>query len=262
MSKDLIFGFTKKDWSRKPPEIVHECGPESCMITYKKEPLTADEKAKLDKLAQLKMKAASGDRKSQKQWKKLYIKILALKAKAKKGDPRARHTVEILEDSGLFGSVQKISGEEEGDEGRKVLEALARKGDIKSLLKLKRSGRKKPWRFMAQIQTSWRRHATAGPVKAKPSPEPGGSSSATRRSRPTCRAASPWWKARAATPATAAGTTTAATKDSSQGNTRTRDRFPGSPTREPPPTSPPATPRNPRSCAASTARSRGSTSTG
>ena len=48
MSKDLIFGFTKKDWSRKPPEIVHECGPESCMITYRKEPLTADEKAKLE----------------------------------------------------------------------------------------------------------------------------------------------------------------------------------------------------------------------
>ena len=138
MSKDLIFGFTKKDWSRKPPEIVHECGPESCMITYRKEPLTADEKSKLDSLAQLKMKAESGDRQSQKQWKKLSIKVVSLKEKAKKGDPRARHTVEILEDSGLFGSVQKISGEEEGDEGRKVLEALARKGDIKSLLKLKK----------------------------------------------------------------------------------------------------------------------------
>ena len=216
MSKDLIFGFTKKDWSRKPPEIVHECGPESCMITYRKEPLTADEKSKLDSLAQLKMKAESGDRQSQKQWKKLSIKVVSLKEKAKKGDPKAKHTVDILEDSGLFGHVQNISGsmeprdqdmidkliqragEDSGwpvyistsqhsdyrnraakgdhraaevlsiidrnvkagrlkisdekktdfsrypignddeDQGRKVLEALARKGDIKSLLKLKK----------------------------------------------------------------------------------------------------------------------------
>ena len=138
MSQDLIFGFTKKDWSRKAPEIVHECGPESCMITYKKEPLTADEKAKLDKLAQLKMKAESGDRQSQKQWKKLSARVVALKAKAKRGDPKAKHTVEILEDSGLFGHVQKISGAGDEDQGRKVLEALARKGDIKAILKLKK----------------------------------------------------------------------------------------------------------------------------
>ena len=110
MSQDLIFGFTKRDWSRKPPEIVHECGPESCTISYRKAPLTANEKAKLDTIAQLKMKAESGDRKAQKQWRKLSIKVVALKAKAKRGDPKARHTVEILEDSGMFGHVQKISG--------------------------------------------------------------------------------------------------------------------------------------------------------
>ena len=58
MSQDLILSFTKKDWSRTPPTIVHECGPESCSIAIRKEPLTADEKARLDRIAQLKMKSA------------------------------------------------------------------------------------------------------------------------------------------------------------------------------------------------------------
>ena len=111
MSIDLIFGFTKKDWSRTPPTIVHECGPEVCTISQKKEPLTEEEKVRLDRLAQVKMKAESGDKQAQRQWKKISSKMISLKAKAKKGDPKAKHSLGILEDSGLFGHVQKISGE-------------------------------------------------------------------------------------------------------------------------------------------------------
>jgi hypothetical protein len=110
MSQDLIFGFTKKNWSRTPPAIVHECGPDMCTVSYKKEPLTGDEKSKLDRLAQVKMRAESGDRSAQKQWKLISSRLIVLKTKAKGGDPKAKHTVEVLEDSGLFGHVQKISG--------------------------------------------------------------------------------------------------------------------------------------------------------
>ena len=110
MSQDLIFGFTKKNWSRTPPKAVHECGPEMCMVSYQKAPLTDDEKSKLDQLARVKMKAESGDRPAQRQWKDITLKMSSLKSKSKKGDPKAKHTLEILEDSGLFGHVQKISG--------------------------------------------------------------------------------------------------------------------------------------------------------
>ena len=138
MSIDLIFGFTKKDWSRTPPTIVHECGPEVCTISQKKEPLTEEEKVRLDRLAQVKMKAESGDKQAQRQWKKISSKMISLKAKAKKGDPKAKHSLGILEDSGLFGHVQKISGEESEGQGRRQMEELTRKGNIKDILKLKR----------------------------------------------------------------------------------------------------------------------------
>ena len=116
MSQDLILSFTKKDWSRTPPTIVHECGPEMCMVSYQKAPLTDDEKSKLGKLARVKMKADSGDKPAQRQWKEITLKLAILRSRAEKGDPRARHTLGILEDSGLFGHVQKISGSLSGSD--------------------------------------------------------------------------------------------------------------------------------------------------
>ena len=132
MSEDLILSFTKKDWSRTPPTIVHECGPEMCMVSYKKEPLTDDEKSRLDRLAQLKMKAESGDKPAQRQWKEISSRVTALRSRAKKGDPKARHTLGILDDSGLFGHVQKISGSLSGPSDQDIIEKRIQKAGYNS----------------------------------------------------------------------------------------------------------------------------------
>lgn len=110
VSQDLISEFANKDWANKPPTIEHECGPEVCSVSVKKEPPTVEEKAKLDKLTKLKTKVDSGDKYAQRQWKDIISKLAALKTKAKKGDLRAKHALEILEGSGLFGPAQKLSG--------------------------------------------------------------------------------------------------------------------------------------------------------
>ena len=105
MAQDLFLGIIKKDWSRGagltplPREPVQEQ-----LI------LTTDEKAKLDKIATLKMKAESGDRRAKRQWGKLVKKANLLRKKAA-FDPRARRMVAVLDQSGILGHVQKITGD-------------------------------------------------------------------------------------------------------------------------------------------------------
>jgi hypothetical protein len=124
MSQDLIFGFTKKDWSRNPSGIGRKC-----LITRQKEPLTDDERAKLERLAKVKMKAESGSKPAQRQWREITAKVNALRSRARKGDPRARHTLGILEDSGLFGRVQVISGSTEPKDQDIIDKLIMRAGE-------------------------------------------------------------------------------------------------------------------------------------
>ena len=103
MSQDLFLGIVKKDWSRGPSRaIVVESRPE--------EPLTEADRERLARLAVLKMKAASGDKLAKLQWKKIKVNVSILKVKARRGDPKARHDLAVLDGSGLFGHVQTISG--------------------------------------------------------------------------------------------------------------------------------------------------------
>jgi hypothetical protein len=56
------------------------------------------------------MKAASGDKLARLKWKRIKTTVAILKIKAKKGDPKAKHDLAVLDDSGLLGHVQTISG--------------------------------------------------------------------------------------------------------------------------------------------------------
>ena len=103
MSQDLFLGIVKKDWSRGSSRLTVAEPPAA-------EPLTEADRERLAKLAVLKMKASSGDRLAKLQWKKIKVNVAILKVKARKGDPKAKHDLAVLDDSGLLGHVQTISG--------------------------------------------------------------------------------------------------------------------------------------------------------
>ena len=101
MAYDLFLGIIPKSWARGAPAAqTQPTASEPAVIC------TPEEKAKLEKLALIKMRAESGDKKAQKQWKAMLSGIPPLKAKAKQGDPKARRTLLILRQGGFLQRAQ------------------------------------------------------------------------------------------------------------------------------------------------------------
>jgi hypothetical protein len=105
MAQDLFFGIIRKNWARGTCTVPLPEAPIQKQLV-----LTPDEKDRLARIAALKMKAESGDRKARKQWKRLVKQANKLR---KKSDPRAKRMATVLDQSGLLGRVQKISGDAE-----------------------------------------------------------------------------------------------------------------------------------------------------
>jgi hypothetical protein len=106
MAQDIFLGVIKKNWARGTCKAPLPKTPVQAQLT-----LTAGEKDKLAKIAVLRMKAESGDRKAQNQWKLLSKRASALGKKARKGDPKAKRLVEVINQSGVLGPAQRISGD-------------------------------------------------------------------------------------------------------------------------------------------------------
>jgi hypothetical protein len=70
---------------------------------------TDKEKAGLEKLASIKMRAEAGDRQAKIQWIAVASKFRATKARAKAGDPKARRSLAILQQAGFLQPTQKFS---------------------------------------------------------------------------------------------------------------------------------------------------------
>jgi hypothetical protein len=104
MAFDLLLGITKKNWSRgaMPPALA--LPPAEPAIEC-----TAREKAGLEKMASIKMRAEAGDRQAKIQWIAVASKFRATKARAKAGDPKARRSLAILQQAGFLQPTQKFS---------------------------------------------------------------------------------------------------------------------------------------------------------
>jgi hypothetical protein len=122
MSTDIVLKHTKRNWARGACEASSPNAAPS-------------DKSRLEALAKILMAAESGDKKAQKQWKKICKKVDALRKKAKKGDPVAQLDLRKLENSGLFGHMQKIavSGWKNSSFNRRVNAQLRKVGQIAQL---------------------------------------------------------------------------------------------------------------------------------
>lgn len=107
MSQDLFLGIVKKNWARD----MYTASAVPAVPTPAPLALTPDEKERLSKIAALRMKAESGDRKAKKQWKQLSKQTAVLAKKARKGDSKAKRMVEVITQSGVLGPAQRISGD-------------------------------------------------------------------------------------------------------------------------------------------------------
>ena len=131
MAFDLALGITQKNWARG---II----PGSPAVSLPVEPAiecTPKEKLELERLAALKMRAVSGDRKAKIQWKRASSRIASLAAKAKAGDPKARRSLLVLKQNGFFQPSQKfdMSGDSESE-----LIQRAKKGDVSAQIALRK----------------------------------------------------------------------------------------------------------------------------
>ena len=99
MAHDLLFGPTKKNWSRGAVTAPS--------VSQPKLVLTAEEKSRLEKLAVVKMRAEAGDRGAKKHWAKLRGDLAKLRARARKGDRKAARLRNVVDASGLFGEHQQ-----------------------------------------------------------------------------------------------------------------------------------------------------------
>lgn len=101
MAYDLFFGKTKKNIGRglEPSEPMSD----EVTITF-----SEAEKAMLEKISILRMKADSGDKSAQKQLVQFTKNVAKLKAQAKKGDPKAKRSLLVLRESGIFNQPQQF----------------------------------------------------------------------------------------------------------------------------------------------------------
>jgi hypothetical protein len=72
---------------------------------------TPEEKTRLVQIASIKKAALSGDRKAQKQWKKLCKRLPKLQKSAAKGNPKSQRNLQCLRSSKLFASPVAMRGE-------------------------------------------------------------------------------------------------------------------------------------------------------
>lgn len=98
MSHDVILGSTDRNWSRSS---VLGSEPSDQPV-----PLTEKERDRIERLAQLEMRATNGDVSAQKKMIEINAALAVLQKKAKKGDAKAARVLFTLRDSGL---VQKIA---------------------------------------------------------------------------------------------------------------------------------------------------------
>jgi hypothetical protein len=107
MAKDLIFGKTKRNWSRgacatpssTPPPVSDE-------VTLR---LTEPEMAMLAYLAATKMRADLGDREAGKKMRDMAKKVARLQKQSKRGDAGAKRALLVLAESGVFRGTQSFT---------------------------------------------------------------------------------------------------------------------------------------------------------
>ena len=133
MAYDLLFdailkrpNIIKKSWARcdRGPSPVIPPSPPVAKIAY-----TPEEKTRLDKLASLRMRAESGDKKARREWRRVLSQVKTLRKRARRGDARASRALLVLSSSGVVGDSQKIAVS--GDDVKSTAAILdsARRGD-------------------------------------------------------------------------------------------------------------------------------------
>jgi hypothetical protein len=103
MAHDLIFGRTRRNWSRG------SCSPRTELTDEVDFLLTPTEMAMLADLAATKMRADAGDRLAKKKVADFSRKVAGLRAKSKRGDVSASRALRVLSESGVFRGTQSFS---------------------------------------------------------------------------------------------------------------------------------------------------------
>ena len=99
MAIDLLYGRTKRSWARGTPVLEEPVSSPSDEVTLR---LTVAEMDMLAKMAATKALADSGDRSAKKQMSAVVRRVAGLKKQAAKGDEKARRTLLVLRESGVF----------------------------------------------------------------------------------------------------------------------------------------------------------------
>ncbi len=104
MAFDLILGVTKKNWSRgaMPPALALPPAEPTIGCTER-------EKARLEKLASIKMQAEAGNPQAKARWAHVARQFKSIQARASSGDPKAKRSLAILQQAGFLTSTQKFS---------------------------------------------------------------------------------------------------------------------------------------------------------
>lgn len=131
MAHDLLFGLTRRNWARGTGRRV-------CLSDEVDFRLTPAEMQQLADLTTTKMLADSGDRAARKKMATVSKKVVALKAKAARGDASAKRALRVLTESGVFRGVQSFSL---GGAGGQVPNLTYRAAVLKHAV---RSGRGRP----------------------------------------------------------------------------------------------------------------------
>jgi hypothetical protein len=97
MSQDIFFRKIRRNWAR---------GTATPTVAAQPLPLTEKERLRIERLAQLDMRATNGDITAQKQIIKINTALAVLQRKAKRGDANAARILFTLKESGL---VQQIA---------------------------------------------------------------------------------------------------------------------------------------------------------
>ena len=102
MAYDLLFGRTRRNWARG--------NTRTCLLDEEEFKLTPAEMTMLADLASTKLAAESGDKNARKKIAGIVKKMVVLKARAKGGDPAAKRSLQVIEESGVFrGSIESFS---------------------------------------------------------------------------------------------------------------------------------------------------------
>lgn len=101
MAADNLPEKIQRGWANAPTGNFSLSEKEDLVLTDK-------EKAMLEKIAVAKMKSEGGDKSAKKQLAHLVKDVANLKAMAKHGDAKAKRTLLVLQESGIFTSTQKL----------------------------------------------------------------------------------------------------------------------------------------------------------